>query len=118
YLFKCGLRAYYLLSPVPNFYRVSALQYAVILVASLCFFHAFLAAALVRLAFRPALTRPQWLLLTTLSVWILFHVLVNASIRNRLPADFYCAALAISLWTCQGWKKQRSFAGASPASED
>jgi hypothetical protein len=99
YLRKCGIRLEILFSPVPHFTEVSPLQKYAVILSNLLFFHLFLGAAVVRLLGRPRLSRGEVLLLVTLLLWYAFHVLVHASMRNRLPSDVLCAALALSLWT-------------------
>jgi hypothetical protein len=98
YLRKCGQRVGYLLSPAPTFYSASWLQYWGMFAATLLFFYSCWAAILVRLALFRRLDRAEWLLLVAILVWYVFHFAINASIRNRLPSDPWCAALALSLW--------------------
>jgi hypothetical protein len=98
YLRKCGQRVFYLLSPVPNFTASGRLQYWGMVVGTTLFFYSCWAAILLRLILFGRLTRAEWLMLGALLVWYLFHFGVNASIRNRLPSDTWCAALALSLW--------------------
>jgi len=99
YLRKCGQRVGYLLSPVPSFYSVGRLEYWGMFAATILFLYSCWAAILCRLLFvRRRLTRAEWLLLAALAVWYLFHIAINASVRNRLPSDVWCAALALSLW--------------------
>jgi hypothetical protein len=98
YLRKCGQRAIYLLSPIPTFHSASRLQAWGMAGATLLFLYACWSVVLGRLVVLRQLSRPEWLLLTALLVWYLFHFAVNASVRNRLPSDTWCAALALSLW--------------------
>ncbi len=102
YLSRCLARFRFLFSPTPNFYQVSPLQYWVVTVSSLAFYYVPLLAVAAR-AFRPVrLRREEWVLLLTLGFWYVFHILINASIRNRLPSDVFCAALALSFWVRPG----------------
>jgi hypothetical protein len=99
YLGRCSARSFYLFSPVPNFYRTSWLQYFAFLGASLVFYHAVLVAAVVGLIRRRPRSPAVGLLVAALVVWYGFHIMVNASIRNRLPSDVWVAALAMVIWT-------------------
>ncbi len=96
---KCLIRSFYLFSPVPGFYQVGRLQYLAILGSSLAFFHTFFVAAVVGLIRRRPWSVGVWLMVVALGVWYTFHIMVNASIRNRLPSDIWIAALAIVTWT-------------------
>jgi hypothetical protein len=117
YLARCLKRLTFLLSPVPNFYDVSPLQYWAVMVSSLLFFHAFLAAVAARALWPVRLNVDQWTLLLSLGLWYLLHVLINASIRNRLPSDVWCAALAVSLWVQPGPALWGSSSGSSASDE-
>ena len=98
YLKKCLSRSFYLFSPVPNFYQVGRLQYLAILGSSLAFYHAFFVAAVVGLIRRRPWSAGVWLMVVALGVWYAFHIMINASIRERLPSDIWIAALAIVTW--------------------
>jgi hypothetical protein len=99
YLVQCLKRSYYLFSPVPSFYRTSRLQFFTVLISSLAFYHTFLVADVVGLIRRRPWTPEAWVLVAALGVWYAFHLMVNASIRNRLPSDVWVAALAIVTWS-------------------
>jgi len=98
YINRCLSRSFYLFSPVPNFYKTNRLQYFAILAASLAFFHTFLLAAVVGLIRRRPRSSGAWVLVAALGIWFAFHIMINASIRNRLPSDVWVAALAIVTW--------------------
>jgi hypothetical protein len=98
YLNKCLSRSAYLFSPVPNFYQVGRLQYLAILGSSLAFYHTFLVAAGVGLVRRRPWSMGVCLMVVAVAIWYAFHILVNASIRNRLPSDVWIAALALATW--------------------
>ena len=93
YIKKCLSRSLYLFSPVPNFYQVGRLKYLAILGSSLAFYHAFFVVAVVGLIRRRPWSVGVWLMVVALGVWYAFHIMVNASIRNRLPSDIWIAAL-------------------------
>jgi len=83
---------------VPNFYQVRRLQYLAILGSSLAFYHTFFVAAVVGLIRRRPWSAGVWLMVVALGVWYAFHIMINASIRHRLPSDIWIAALAIVTW--------------------
>ncbi len=99
YLHKCLTRIRLLFSPVPNFYETSRTQYLIILGSSLVFYHLPLLLMLIGLIRQFPRDPSIWFLLVAVLIWYLFHVLVNASIRNRLPSDVWVATLAVALWT-------------------
>jgi uncharacterized membrane protein len=37
-------------------------------------------------------------MVVALGIWYAFHIMINASIRERLPSDVWIAALAIVTW--------------------
>jgi len=98
YFKKCLSRSFYLFSPVPSFYQVGRLQYLAILGSSLAFYHTFFVAAVVGLIRRRPWSAGVWLMVVALGVWYAFHIMINASIRHRLPSDIWIAALAIVTW--------------------
>jgi hypothetical protein len=98
YFKKCLSRSFYLFSPVPNFYQVGRLQYLAILGSSLAFYHTFFVAAVVGLIRRRPWSAGVWLMVVALGIWYAFHIMINASIRERLPSDIWIAALAIVTW--------------------
>lgn len=98
YLEVCLRRLGFLLSPVPNFTEASALKRLVIALSNFLFFYLFGGLIVWQAVYKKRITREQYILLSCLILWYVFHVLINASIRLRLPSDVWCAALAISMW--------------------
>ena len=99
YFKKCLSRSFYLFSPVPSFYQVGRLQYMAFLGSSLAFYHTLFIVAAVGLIRRGPFRADVWLMVVALGFWYAFHIMVNASIRQRLPSDIWIAALAIATWT-------------------
>ena len=40
-------------------------------------------------------------MVVALGMWYAFHIMINASIRERLPSDIWITALAIVTWALQ-----------------
>jgi hypothetical protein len=98
YLRRCWSRVFLLFAAAPNFYEVSLAERAIVIAASLIFFHAPLVAVIAGFLRRRRWEPPALFLVTTLCVWYAFHIAVNASIRNRLPTDAFVFALALWVW--------------------
>jgi len=98
YLRNCLRRAFYFFSPVPNFYASSLATKAgtaCSTLVSLILPWAIIAWLLTK---RMSITRGEAVLLISILLWYTFHILMHASIRQRLPSDLWVAMLAVSLW--------------------
>ena len=100
YVRNCLRRAFYLLSPLPNFYT-SSFRVAAALVCITLLYLFMPWAVVISLLLKGAarVTTSEAILLTAILIWYLFHILLHGSIRQRLPSDLWVAALAISM--CQ-----------------
>src|SRR5262249_23224396 len=97
YLEHCLWRLGYLLSPVAQFPLVTSLQAHGLAAATVFFFCARWLTVFARLAAGARMDRERLALLLAVTLWYLFHALINASIRNRIPSDPWVALLALSL---------------------
>jgi hypothetical protein len=107
YIKRCIKRSFRLVAATPSFYEVSRVQYLMILVSSVVFYHAFLIAAAVGLVRCRPWSEGAWLMVVAVGVWYAFHIVINVSIRNRLPSDIWVAALAIATWSSVAVKSAR-----------
>jgi hypothetical protein len=99
YLRNCLRRAGYLLSPWPNFTTPSPLKTAVLLLTTVIYLYAFWGLFLRTLWLGIPMTKGRWVVLLALGLWYAFHILLHASVRQRLPSDVWVAALALSAWS-------------------
>ncbi len=98
YLRACLARAGYLLSPVPNFGPGGGLKTYAMAGSTALFLYAPLLAVLAALAARRPVPPAARVLVVAVALWYGFHVLLHASVRQRLPSDAVVAALALTLW--------------------
>lgn len=106
YLRNCLRRVAYLLSPLPQFRDASPAEAAALAAATVAFVWAPWALVLAVLSRRRGpRTRGEWVVLAAIALWYAAHVLVHASIRQRLPSDPWVAALALALVS---WSPRRA----------
>ncbi len=106
YLLNCLRRACYLFSPWPNFTATSPLKTMVMCLSTIVYFYVPWGAILFGFWRGSRLDRGQWVVLLSLLLWYAFHILVHASVRQRLPSDLWVSAFALSIWS-QG--RERGF---------
>ncbi len=92
------VRVQYLFSPLPNFHRAGWVKSIGMFGATALFFYVPLALVVAGLLKQRPRDRAAWVLLCSIALWYLFHILVHASVRQRLPSDALVATLAMTLW--------------------